>query len=228
MKSPPITIIEPDLDRLHEASTGMASGADGSAIPKLERLANEGSTMSMLYLGDSYSVGRGVAADQALAEDWYRRACDAGSPLACDRLARFLLRNGKSAEGVELLRRLSDVTNYAPALNLLGRLYFAGIGTPKNLELGRLMLERSVASGSIAAAGALGKHYLRSGRSFSERARGARLRLVTALKFFGILVREGAGSPKIRVGTSGRNIVLKERGTGRTVSWPDKNYRRTD
>src|ERR1700754_4082550 len=97
--SSPLIIIEPDLDRLHAASMAIIDGDQKQALADLKQLSDEGSTMAMLYLGDAYKLGRGVKSDLKQAENWYRQACDQGSPLGCDRLARFLIKRGKLAEG---------------------------------------------------------------------------------------------------------------------------------
>src|ERR1700754_3523052 len=64
----------------------------GNAIDEFEILANEGSLLSLLALGNIYFDGKYTAKNLALAERYYRRAADAGSLIGRFYLGHVYLR----------------------------------------------------------------------------------------------------------------------------------------
>lgn len=86
-------------------------------INGLQKQAASGDASAMVQLGEAYRLGQGVAANMALALDWYERAADAGS-IDGMYLASFLNRQRRNPEAyhraVDHMVRALDVCKTAP------------------------------------------------------------------------------------------------------------------
>ncbi|MGE0483261.1 MAG: SPOR domain-containing protein [Gammaproteobacteria bacterium] len=101
---------------------GLATGEYDAALIALETAAGTGDRLAARWLGDAYHAGRGVTRDPAAALDWWRRAAAAGDREAAFNAGLLLLRDGRHAEGVELLGEAA-ATDDALACFVLGTWY---------------------------------------------------------------------------------------------------------
>lgn len=90
---------EPDLERLRHAYSLLRTD-HSSAIVELEKLANVGSLMSVLYLADFYA--RDTNADEEETEKWLKRAYEQGSARGLICLAAHYEKSGKYADAEKL------------------------------------------------------------------------------------------------------------------------------
>ena len=106
-----------------------------AALTQCQTEADQGSTSAMLALGRMHERGDGVAADPAVALDWYRKASAAGSTDAAHRVAVMLEEgrgtapNIREAANFYLQAARRDVPE---AMRAVARLYATGQGVEKN------------------------------------------------------------------------------------------------
>lgn len=104
-----------------------------ASLQLLKELADRGSSLAMLYLGDIYANGRGVDRNTKLGVEWYRNAAENGSIEAAHHLAFCYYYMGKIEESLEILREISD-KGFTPATYCLALYYLNGVGVDKSLE----------------------------------------------------------------------------------------------
>ncbi len=84
-------------------------------------------------LGDAFQGGRGTERHLAQAEEWFRKAAEAGHVRAMDSLGLLLRREGRSpeelAESVQWFRRAADLGDES-GMTWLGFAYRDGTGVP--------------------------------------------------------------------------------------------------
>jgi TPR repeat protein len=140
---------EPNLEELRTAYALFATDFD-LARSKLEELANRGSVASMWYLGDAYSRGEHVAKHFAKAKIWYGRAEASGSIAASFRLGRACYALLDYGPAFEAFSR-GAAKGYLPAVYRLGMMYKEGLGTKRDLNECRRLLEVAVSEGHLFA-----------------------------------------------------------------------------
>ena len=156
------------------------------AVAGYEEACTLGSTTGCTNLGFLYEKGRGVATDKSRAVALYRRGCDGTSCQpsnlgGCVNLGRAY-RDGIGVEVDEpraaaIFREACDRTpnpddvhsseNGSRACSLLGGLYIAGDGIPKDLTKGRELSELGCGRGRLV------RLLQRGGRLLRRRGRGA-------------------------------------------------------
>ena len=151
---------EPDLPRLRLAYL-LLTTEPARGIAELTILADMGSFMSMIYLGDAYSFGQNATKNLGEAEKWYVRAISSGQPRAQYSLGRFYLELGRDVEARQAFIA-GAASDYVPAIDFLGRMYAYGKGGEKNLEKAEELLKYAYKKGSLIAKGALGRVLIRS------------------------------------------------------------------
>jgi hypothetical protein len=187
---------EPDHKEL--AALGQLLTVDAaSALPRLMALAERGSTMSMIYIGDSYRCGRGTNVDLEKAENWYRQAADEGSVLGHYDLASLYLTTQRIHQAKGSFE-FGARRGYPPALNQLGRMFLSGVGAEKNLEKARAYLERASAAGHIPGKAGLARLLMKRDGSFQTRLRGVLLMVNAQISLWIILSKEGFSSDRLR------------------------------
>jgi TPR repeat protein len=82
-----------------------------------------------------YERGRGVPRDDAQAVSWFRKAADAGIPVAMNNLGD-MYENGRGvprddAQAVSWFRKAANA-GFPPAMNSLGSMYENGRGVPRD------------------------------------------------------------------------------------------------
>ncbi|TAL80809.1 MAG: sel1 repeat family protein [Beijerinckiaceae bacterium] len=170
---------EPDLVSLRQAHALLKSNP-GKAITDLQRLAEQGSVMSMVYVGAAYRRGAGVPRNDSEAEQWFRRASTGGSIFASHELGKILLERQEYQDAALLFVRCAAL-NYSPSLYRLAVLSMNGDGVEKDLLKSRQLLEQASAQGSVIAKRALGIALIKGHLGKREVVRGIRI-FASALK----------------------------------------------
>jgi TPR repeat protein len=91
---------EPDLNRLRRARA-MLKVDERKALEEFEELANQGSLMSMLYLGWQYIGPSETGNNLDQAEIWFRRATNGGSILGSFYLGTLYRNSGRYSDALE-------------------------------------------------------------------------------------------------------------------------------
>jgi len=102
---------------------------------QLEQLAQRGSAVAMMHLGDALIYGRcGIAANLKEGENWLLRSAEGGSVEGRFRLANFYVRQKRDREALSHWIKLAD-WGYSPAIFYLGYCHYHGLlGLEVNLE----------------------------------------------------------------------------------------------
>jgi TPR repeat protein len=122
-----------------------------SAVKQFESLAEKGSSLAMLYIGDTYANGRGIERNIDLGDQWYQRAAEYGSIEAGHRLAFGYYHQGQYGKAVEELSNLSE-RGFTPAMYVLGSFYYCGTGVEKDLGKAIKYWKMAESAGHLAAA----------------------------------------------------------------------------
>jgi TPR repeat protein len=187
---------EPDLHRLNHAHD-ITEKEPARALQEFRLLAEQGSLMSMVYIGWAYGRGEGVEKDLSQAKAWIKRAADLGSPVAQYLLGQLYAKLGETDKAGDLFR-LAAEKDYAPALYMLGLLHFTGKGAAKDIAQCIALMERAVALGNPQAKTFLAHHLLTNQPDFRSFWRGMWLGLSARLEFFYIRLTEGPRSERLR------------------------------
>ncbi len=123
---------DPESDLLWDA-TKLLDGNTLLALAELKALADKGSALSMMYLGDTYLNGRGVTQDVEKGEKWMRRAAERGSIEGAQRLAVFYKKRGDFNRAREEFMKLDD-RYFSHAMYLLGHMHYFGQVVDKYVE----------------------------------------------------------------------------------------------
>jgi uncharacterized protein len=166
---------EPDMEALHRFH-GMLTAAPTTALAGLKELADRGSVSSMVHIAHAYRHGTGTGVDLLQSNEWYRRAMDAGSPLASYELARNYM-NAKDYDRVIEMWSLGAENRYPPSLHMLGVSFARGWRVPRDLNKARELLEEAAAQGHLYAKAKLRCLLMRGSFGFRQRLRGLRLAL---------------------------------------------------
>jgi TPR repeat protein len=126
--------------------------APPAGIEMLEQLANNGSCLAKVYLGDILIKGKhGVPEDRAAGESWLKRSADEGSVEGAYGLAWHFLNSGHTDAALTEYDRLADL-GYPPALYALGALYYKGRVVERDLPKALHYFLRGEAVGHFYAA----------------------------------------------------------------------------
>lgn len=152
-------IQEPDLESLHKAYTKLQTEPGLEAINDLEKLAERGSLMSMVYLGGAYEDGIAVLKNESQAENWYRRAMDGGSNLAVYYLGHLYLDKQDYLKAKEIFS-YGDLKGYSPTTYRLAYMYLDGKGIPKDERKAFELFKKASDDGHVFAKRKLAGIYL--------------------------------------------------------------------
>jgi TPR repeat protein len=139
-------------DAVHELDKDRASG-----VSTLERLAEEGSPLAMVYLGNAFWPEDGETTKD-LAEHWLRRAAEAGSLEGRYQLAKLFEWLGDGPRAVAEHRQ-SAQEGYGPSMYLLGRIFYAGRLVAQDIPQAVSYLERAKRVGHLPTLGLLAYIY---------------------------------------------------------------------
>jgi cell division septation protein DedD len=134
-----------------------ARGDYEAAVKAWRGPAEAGDADAQFNLGQAYKLGRGVAADAAKAEQWYRRAAEQGHYQAEENYGLTLFQNGKRAEAAPWLEKAA--MRGAPRAQLVyGTMLFNGDGgLAKDWARAYALLTRASGSGLPQASETLAK-----------------------------------------------------------------------
>jgi TPR repeat protein len=141
----------------------------GQGVPKDEqqaiawyrKAAEQNYALAQNNLGFMYQYGRGVRKDEQQAIAWYRKAADQGLALALNNLdedAEAAVNRNDFATAIRIMRPLADQGN-ARAQRLLGMMYNAGWGVPKDDAEAVKWFRRAANQGDGDAQASLGAEY---------------------------------------------------------------------
>ncbi|THD81763.1 MAG: hypothetical protein E7812_02795 [Phenylobacterium sp.] len=121
-----------------------------AAFKALLSLAEAGSVVAMVCVGERYFWERETAADSGHAEAWLKRAYEHGSLRALLSYGTILVWEGDT-EAAEKVFRRGAAADWAPAIYQLASLRLKRPASREARDEGRALLERAVALGHPAA-----------------------------------------------------------------------------
>lgn len=130
------------------------AGKWDDAVKMWQPFAEKGDADAMFNMGQAYKLGRGVAADKAIARDWYRRAAVKSHLPAQANLGILLFQAGEKPESVRWLKSAAD-RGEMRAQYVLGIVHWNGDGAAKSMPLAYAYLVRAAAQGLPEATKAL-------------------------------------------------------------------------
>lgn len=120
------------------------------AVAEWRLPAQNGDADAQFNLGQAYKLGRGVAADQAIALDWYRKAAMSNHEQAQAVLGLTLFQSGQRDEAMTWLKKAAD-QGEPRAQYVVGTAYFNGDSLPKDWARAYAFMTRAKAAGIGAA-----------------------------------------------------------------------------
>jgi uncharacterized protein len=142
------------------------------AVEEWRGPAIAGNPDAQFNLGQAHKLGRGVRADQALAEKWFRMAAVQGHEQAIANYAVLLFQAGRKGEALPWLEKAA-ARGEARSQLVLGTMLFNGDGTPRDYPRAYALVSRAMAAGLPTAADTLARmdQYLTP----TDRTKGAAL-----------------------------------------------------
>ncbi|WP_422058024.1 SPOR domain-containing protein [Sphingomonas sp.] len=117
-----------------------------TAVAQWRGPAVAGDADAQFNMGQAYKFGRGVPADLAQAEEWYRKAALQGHPQAEENYGLALFENGKRLQAAEWLEKAA--ARGAPrAQYVLGTMLFNGDAVTKDWVRAYALIVRAAAQG---------------------------------------------------------------------------------
>jgi hypothetical protein len=146
---------EKDPDALSEAMRMRQTDLPG-ALAALRQLADGGSPIAMIELGETYLWGQGVEPDESQGEAWLKKAYLAGAQRALLTYGHLLRSRGETSEAESVFRTGAE-DGWSPAIYWLGRMRRDSAHDRATLEEARLLLEQAAAMGNPSARWSLAK-----------------------------------------------------------------------
>ena len=146
----------PGVPALADVKTGVDAWQRGDykkAISEWRGPAVAGDADAQFNLGQAYKLGRGVPADLAQAEEWYRKAALQGHPQAEENYGLTLFENNKRMQAAEWLQKASS-RGEPRSQYVLGTMYFNGDGVEKDWVRAYALTVRAGAQGLPQASSA--------------------------------------------------------------------------
>ena len=122
------------LPALADVKAGVEAWQRGDykkAVAEWRGPAVAGDPDAQFNLGQAYKLGRGVAADMAQAEEWYRKAALQGHPQAEENYGLILFENNKRLQAAEWLQKAAS-RGEPRSQYVLGTMFFNGDGVEKD------------------------------------------------------------------------------------------------
>ena len=174
------------LASLLEKGLGVAKN-EPLAASLYKRAAELGYPDAAASLGLMLEDGRGVEKNISQAMSWYRKCAEPnryssdGTPFCQWRLGVSLMGSGKSTEGLILVKKAAEKSNYGIILNELGNIYEHGLGgVPKDDRLAFEWYKKAADTGLAVAKYNLGRMY-ESGQGVMKNEELADLMYVSAI-----------------------------------------------
>ncbi|MDP2763984.1 MAG: hypothetical protein Q8O54_04010 [Brevundimonas sp.] len=177
MTKPPLELYDVDArdDPLlaeYERARDLLQGAGWKqGLETLERLAHQGSLMSMLLVSDAMRTGWMYDQDLPGAEAWYRVAVESGSARGLFGLALTYLQMGRFSEAIGNLEA-AITRDFPPAYNALAGIYFRGDGVPVDKQRALVLWCKGAALGHLPAKRNLVRQRLQGHYGFRARIAG--------------------------------------------------------
>lgn len=162
--------LEPDVGSLW-AAVRLIDVDRNHAIELLENLSNRGSALSMVYLGDLYTNGRGGERDIERGWQWYQKAADKGSIEASYRLAVARWNYGYYESSVEEFISLVK-RGFSPAMCCLGSIFSSGVGVPRDEQKAVVFFNMASRRGHLLAKQGLSKIFRDNKEGFRRKLVG--------------------------------------------------------
>lgn len=137
------------LPALADVKAGVEAWQRGDynkAIAEWRGPAVAGDPDAQFNLGQAYKLGRGVAADLAQAEQWYRKAALQGHPQAEENYGLILFENNKRLQAAEWLQKAA-ARGEPRSQYVLGTMFFNGDGVEKDWPRAYALTVRAAAQG---------------------------------------------------------------------------------
>lgn len=142
---------EPHAPELWDALQ-LVKSDPAAGIEALEHLAENGSSLAMMYLGDIYLKGKhSVPKSGDLGEAWLKRSARRGSIEGAYGLAWHLRSSDRPSAALAEYERLADL-KYPPALFALGREYYKGELVERDLDKALFYFRLAEQQGHLYAA----------------------------------------------------------------------------
>ena len=167
-----------------------------------QELADMGSPLASLYLGDAYANGRFGVRDIEIGMKLYRRSADLGSIEAKHRLAYWLWFKRDYASSIELLESAA-MQGFLPAMYVLGAVYYTdydGHTVKSDIPLALSYWKKAEAMGSLEAKRRLSIYLRRPGAGFLSKVLGL-VKLVTLMPDFVYTLMRRPDSDRLRAWT---------------------------
>lgn len=146
----------PSTPALADVKAGVDAWQRGDykkAIAEWRGPAVAGDADAQFNMGQAYKLGRGVPADLAQAEEWYRKAALQGHPQAEENYGLTLFENNKRMQAAEWLQKAAS-RGEPRSQYVLGTMYFNGDGVEKDWVRAYALTVRASAQGLAQASGA--------------------------------------------------------------------------
>ncbi|MHB1304854.1 MAG: tetratricopeptide repeat protein [Acidiphilium sp.] len=140
---------EPDLTQLRYAHD-LLTTEPAKALVVLQKLADDGSVMSMIYLAGGFEAGIFGVISLPEAEKWYLRAYENGSYTAQFNLGALYFNSGQYDAAKKIF--MNGVSqDDPPSMYWLARIYLRDKGNGESLNRARNLLERAAGRGHFYA-----------------------------------------------------------------------------
>jgi TPR repeat protein len=176
---------EPDLIKLRHAYQ-MLTSEPRRGLSELQELADAGSPMSMVYLGDAFEMGTGTKVDLAEAATWFGRACQAGCADAFTHLGVVQSKLGDRGQAIETFMR-GIAAGDRLTVYFLGSLYKNAPAPDRDLEKARELLARAAGWGNVYAQRDLASLLMKGDFGWRNRFRGLRLLLTSVRRALAVI-----------------------------------------
>lgn len=141
-----LLLVQPALADVKAGVDAWARGDFRRAVEEWRGAAVAGDADAQFNMGQAYKLGRGVTADLAQAEEWYRKAAAQGHPQAIDNYGLALFQNGRRPQAVEWLER-SAGRGEPRTQFVLGTMLFNGDVVGKDWVRAYALMTRASSSG---------------------------------------------------------------------------------
>ena len=203
MAQPEVNFPDPVIQAAREQ---FVAGDHAAALAILRPLAEGGAVRAQNILGTAYQYGNGVAADQALALQWYGRAAGQGYPTALHNLGYLFEVGMPGLQPDQQMARSyyqqAGALDYGPSLGNLGGMMLVGIGGPVDHAGAIAVLRRGVQMGDPNAVEWLAWASVTGSGVPEDMSQARRLYEIAALhdrpnaaNEYGMLLADGQGGP---------------------------------
>lgn len=204
------------------ADTGDRSGKD--AVERVRRDEKpDGIVQCEALTASAYLRGGPIKQNLGLALQWYAKAANAGSGVACERLA-YLYSQGigvqqDKEQSLKWLKRSVDL-GYLPAVFEMGMAYETGTTVPQDLVKAKKLYDQAAQSGQVDALLALGNLY--------AEGRGTKADQQKAFMYFLIAAAYGNTNGKrradeLKTQLTPKQVTAAKQDALRFVQFADKN-----